>query len=94
VDFYIHPAFKEDSDLSEIKFKIGDVTPSIKLNESSEKVINLIRNNPNITIPELAGSIGISTRAIEKIIGNLKHASIIERKGSRKTGYWEIKSSG
>jgi predicted HTH transcriptional regulator len=76
------------------RIKIGDVMPSIKLNESSEKVINLIRKNPYITIPELASSIGISSRAIEKIIENLKHASLIERKGSRKTGYWEIKSSG
>jgi len=54
----------------------------------------LIRNNPRITIPELAESVSISSRAIEKIIENFKRASLIERKDTRKTGYWEIKSSG
>lgn len=93
VDFHIHPVFKEDFD-NGIRFRIGEAIPLKKLNESSEKVINLIRNNPHITIPELSESITISSRAIEKIIENLKRANIIERKGSRKTGYWEIKSSG
>ena len=63
------------------------------MSESSEKVINLIRSNPHITASELANSISISSRAIEKIIESLKESGHIERKGSRKTGHWVIKSS-
>ena len=59
----------------------------------SEKVISLIRNNPYCTASDLAIVIGMTSRAIEKIIGNLKKAGLIERIGSRKSGYWLIKSS-
>lgn len=95
VDFYIHPAFKEDIAVLKVKTKRQDnkIPPDYKLNESSEKVINLIRNNSYITASELAISIGITSRAIEKIIGSLKESGLLERKGSRKGGYWVIKSS-
>lgn len=59
----------------------------------SEKIISLIRNNPYCTASDIAIVIGMMSRAIEKIIGNLKEAGLIERIGSRKSGYWLIKSS-
>ncbi|MBN1183694.1 MAG: putative DNA binding domain-containing protein [Bacteroidales bacterium] len=95
VDFYIHPAFKEDIAVLKVKTKRQDnkIAPDFKLNESSEKVVNLIRNNSYITASELAISIGITSRAIEKIIGSLKESGLLERKGSRKGGYWVINSS-
>ena len=95
VDFYIHPAFKVDTTETKIKTinQQGKIAFDYKLNESSEKVINMIRDNSHITASELAISIGISSRAIEKIIESLKEAGLLERKGSRKNGYWVINSS-
>ena len=49
-----------------------------------------IRENPYIIQEELSNIIGISTRAIAKIIKNLKDRGIIERVGSNKKGYWKI----
>jgi len=46
-----------------------------------------------IAIELLDESIGISDRAVEKIIDSLKTAGTIERKGSRKAGYWVFKCS-
>ena len=95
VDFYIHPAFKEDHTLSVLNTNrlVNNIGLEYKLNESSEKVLNLVRNNSHITASELAISIGISSRAVEKIIESLKEAGLLERKGSRKTGYWLINDS-
>jgi fido (protein-threonine AMPylation protein) len=58
--------------------------------KSSEKIKKLIQRNPNITIKELAATLNISTRAIEKNISKLKAEGIIERKGSNKGGIWHI----
>ncbi len=89
VDFFIHPAFQELSELKP-KNQVKKTDPDFRLNENSEKVINLIRTNPYYTASELAITLGISSRAIEKIIGNLKDIGLIDRIGSRKSGYWVI----
>lgn len=62
------------------------------LNENSQKVLNLIRNNSRITTSELSLSIEISDSAVDKIIKKLKDSGLLERRGSRKDGYWVIKS--
>lgn len=58
--------------------------------ESSGKIIQAIQENGQITIPELAQAIGISTRAVEKQIARLRDSSLIRRVGHAKGGYWEI----
>lgn len=58
--------------------------------KSSQKVIELIRNNPNITTSEMAEAIGITRRAIAKITNMLQTEGLICRIGSRKEGYWEV----
>jgi len=57
--------------------------------KSSVKIIDLINQNKNITIPEMAKSIGISTRATEKQIAKLKEQGKIRRIGADKGGHWK-----
>ena len=58
--------------------------------ESSQKILNLMSKNKNITIPEPSKQIGIGSRAIEKQIARLKKNGLIKRVGSTKAGYWKI----
>jgi ATP-dependent DNA helicase RecG len=62
--------------------------------KSSVKILKLIRGNTNITIPEIARKIGLSTRAVEKQIAKLKEQEKIKRIGPDKGGYWEVVDSG
>ncbi len=62
------------------------------LQKSSVKIINLIKENKYITIPEIAENIGLSTRAIEKQIAKLKKQKKLDRFGPDKGGHWEIRS--
>ena len=39
--------------------------------KSSQKIIELLRSNPQITIDKMAAEIGISSRAIKKHLANL-----------------------
>ncbi len=57
---------------------------------SREKIIELMSENPDITISEISNSIGISIKGVEKQISILRKSGIIERVGSDKTGRWKI----
>ena len=49
-----------------------------------------IRNNPNITQPQLMDIIGIGKTAIQNNIAFLKGNGYIERVGFNKNGYWRV----
>ena len=49
-----------------------------------------MRNNPNITIPQLSKLIGINRAAIDKNIVYLKANGYLKRIGSNKSGYWQV----
>ena len=59
-----------------------------KLNLTRQQIMEEIRNNPNITQPQLMVIIGIGKTAIQNNIAFLKKNSYIERVGSNKNGYW------
>lgn len=70
---------------------IGSEKTSEKSSEkTSEKILEIISENKNISIAEMAGKIGISSRAVEKQISKLKNKDILRRVGADKGGYWEI----
>ena len=53
-------------------------------------IIKAIRNNPNITISELEKETGLGHTAIQNNLNKMQALSVIERIGSRKTGYWKV----
>jgi ATP-dependent DNA helicase RecG len=54
------------------------------------KILNLIKEDDHITIPEIAQRIELSTRAVEKQIAKLKEQNKLKRIGPDKGGHWEI----
>ena len=58
--------------------------------KSRDKVLRLIRKQPDMTQAELALALGLSVKGIEKIIRQLKDANAIRRKGGKKMGSWEV----
>ena len=60
------------------------------LNNSQIKVLAEIRNNPNVTKPELKILCNLGKTSIDNIINNLKEKGYIKRIGSNKSGYWKI----
>ncbi|MDD4303518.1 MAG: putative DNA binding domain-containing protein [Bacilli bacterium] len=63
---------------------------SDKLNKTKLKMIELIRDNPNITINQFSITLKLSEPAIKKNLKQLKESGHIQRIGSNKTGYWEV----
>lgn len=61
-----------------------------KLNNTQIKMIELIRDNPNITIKQFVVKLGLSEPGIKKNLKILKDKGILTRVGSNKTGYWDV----
>ena len=77
---------------------IGEVTSREKTAKSREKnttsrdkIIDLLAQNGRLSAVALAEKIGISAKAIEKHLANLKADGRIERIGPAKGGYWKVK---
>ena len=60
--------------------------------KSREKVIAMLSENGKLSAAALAKKIGISAKAIERHLANLKADGIIERIGPAKGGYWKVRS--
>lgn len=92
--------FRENSIVVNIPFNwINDLTAAGNkeisnkkpLNARRVKILEEMRNNPNITQVQLSKIIGVGITAIENNIKFLKENGYIERVGSNKTGYWKVK---
>lgn len=59
--------------------------------KSSGKVLKLLAETPDMTIPQLAEELGLTTRAIEKQIAKLRKANKLERIGPARGGHWQVK---
>lgn len=71
-------------------FEITSSNTSKKLNKSQETIIKLIRNNPNITIPQIMIETNLAAVSVKKNLKILKDYKIVERVGSNNGGYWKI----
>jgi ATP-dependent DNA helicase RecG len=61
-----------------------------KLGTNEEKLLFLLEAEPRLSAPELARTMGITSRAIEKIIARLRTRGLLYRKGPAKGGYWVV----
>jgi ATP-dependent DNA helicase RecG len=66
----------------------------IKLGKNAEMILAAIIQDSHVTAKELSERLGISTTAIDKHIAKLKEYGILNRKGSRKSGAWEVRLNG
>ena len=81
------PDYQIEFDSVVVDFKMEAKETSGK---TSGKIIELIKNNMNISIPEMAETIGISERSIERNIESLKKKGLLKRIGPAKGGHWQV----
>ena len=79
---FIHPAFVGEN----VGINVG-----IKLNSTQKKIVDLLKNNPDFNLDDIARSIGVQRRTVERNLKMMKDNGIIERSGQNKTGYWIVR---
>lgn len=60
------------------------------LNKTERNVIRLLIEDPHRSAEELAGEIGVTPRTVERAFANLQKKSFLERKGSKRDGFWLV----
>lgn len=81
-----------DSDSGAFHVLVG-LVPGISRKTSektSEKIIELLKGNPYLTIDLLAEKSGVTTRSIERSLKKLQETRKLKRIGPNKGGHWEV----
>ena len=60
--------------------------------QTSEAILLLLQNNPQLTRQQLAHSLGKDLRTIGRAVAKLQHTGKLQRVGPDKTGYWQVKN--
>lgn len=69
---------------------INDNRPEYRISNLDDMIINSIKNNKYITIPELANIVNKSEITVHRHLNDLSKNGMVSRVGSRKRGYWKI----
>jgi ATP-dependent DNA helicase RecG len=65
-------------------------TTGKRLSKTAVALVELIRTQPELTIPEMAERLNRSVSAIEKQMRQLRDNEIVARIGPDKGGHWEV----
>lgn len=66
------------------------INDGINVGINERNILAIIANSPNATVRDMADALGLSFRQCERIIAEMKRKNLIKRKGSNKSGLWEI----
>lgn len=71
----------------------GDLSKTAikEMDRSDRKILELMKENSNISVSEISRQVGLGTTTVTKRIHRLKEVGIVERKGPKKTGQWIVK---
>ena len=75
---------------SEKRFGVKGEDASKRVGRTGQKIIDLVISDPSITAEAMSVKIGVSKRAVEKNIKELRERGILVHEGSDKAGYWRI----
>jgi len=72
---------------------IGPSEPDVSgkmTGKTSERVVELFREDPGLSIPEVAERLGKSARSVERAICTLRSSGKVARVGPAKGGSWRV----
>ena len=62
----------------------------IQNEKNQEKIIELLKQTPDLTLKEISENINISITSVSNNLKKLTNKGFIERIGADKNGYWKI----
>ena len=101
-EFNLHDFFKvifmrDQTDVNGVNDGVNGVNDGVNgVNDGVNRklIIDLIKNEPTVTIASIIEKTGIPRRTIDRTISELKNSGVIKRVGTKRTGHWEMIESG
>ena len=90
------PIFDQNLHSFFITFNDNEYSPDLEmestigLEKTSEKIFQLLKDSPLLTIEELSEKIEITPRSIEHNIKKLQENGLLKRTGPDRGGHWKI----
>ena len=84
---YTHIRYTENNEKTSVE---NDKNFGIK-DKTSVQIIELMKENPSITLQQVAEKIGLSKRAVEMQVKKLREQGKVNRIGATKNGLWKVK---
>jgi predicted HTH transcriptional regulator len=69
---------------------INDTDVVNVVNDVANKILDVFKNNPRVTIKEVAKIVEVTSRTIDREVESLKAESKLKRVGSTRSGHWEV----
>ena len=63
---------------------------TVKKPKTKNLILEIMRENPSVTMLQLSEKIGVTPKAIEKQIMRLRSVGLIKREGSNRSGTWKV----
>lgn len=63
-----------------------------KVTDKEQKLLSLLSKAPGYTMPQLAARLKVSRKTVAERLKRLKEKLMIERDGSARQGYWDLKN--
>lgn len=83
-DSYVN---KEENDESPVLKNVEEVNGT---DEKENRILESLKSHPDFSAKELSEDTSIPFRSVQRYIASLRDRGLIRRRGSRKTGFWEI----
>ena len=64
--------------------------PALGSEKRSEKILQILRQSPDLSAKDLSRFLNITPRAVEKQIANLRDEGRLQRIGPARGGRWEV----
>lgn len=94
IDKSLKASITDNSKLKNVGENAGEMSVKnsvIKLNQTAQKILQILQNNSTATIAELSIQLEVNTRTIERNLKRLQEQGLLARLGSKtKAGYWQV----
>lgn len=81
--------FEHEPDYVAHRKNISKIKADLK--ESHKQVYDILKEDGHLSLQEVAERCGLSLGGVKKICASLRNKGLLERKGSKKEGYWVVK---
>ena len=89
IEFMLSLLLKAIEEIIENEKKVT-VKVTVKVTLNQKKILEVIKNNPQITQEELANVIGLTRKSINSNMKKLQENGLLKRIGADKNGYWQV----
>ena len=89
-DSYILVTIPYDKDVLGVANRNKNVGTNVGLSATEKKVLSHLLENPEATADDMAATIGVTKRTIERTLKKLQEKGLLVRSGAKKSGIWIV----